>query len=38
MPERPPTAITVAKLAGCCLLASVVVAALLFPVVGGIGL
>jgi membrane peptidoglycan carboxypeptidase len=38
MPERPPTAITIAKLAGCCALASVVVAALLFPVVGGIGL
>jgi membrane peptidoglycan carboxypeptidase len=38
MPERPPTVITVAKLAGCCLLASVVVAALLFPLVGGIGL
>jgi membrane peptidoglycan carboxypeptidase len=38
MPERSSTAITVAKLAGCCLLASVVVAALLFPLVGGIGL
>src|ERR1700759_3337041 len=38
MPERPTTAITVAKLVGCCLLASVVVAALLFPAVGGIGL
>jgi membrane peptidoglycan carboxypeptidase len=38
MLERPPTAITVAKLAGCCVLASVVVAALLFPLVGGIGL
>src|SRR5262249_46964827 len=38
MLERPPTVITVAKLAGCCLLASVVVAALLFPLVGGIGL
>jgi len=38
MPERPTTAITVAKLVGCCLLASVVVAALLFPVVGGVGL
>src|SRR6201998_1527298 len=38
MPERQTTAITVAKLAGCCLLASVVVAALLFPVVGGVGL
>ena len=38
MSERPTTAATVAKLAGCCLLASVIVAALLFPVVGGIGL
>src|ERR1700761_7678069 len=38
MPERPTTAITVAKLVACCLLASVVVAALLFPVVGGVGL
>jgi membrane peptidoglycan carboxypeptidase len=38
MLERPQTAITVAKLAGCCLLASVIVAALLFPAVGGIGL
>jgi membrane peptidoglycan carboxypeptidase len=38
MPESPTTAITVAKLVGCCLLASVVVAALLFPVVGGVGL
>src|ERR1700678_3593653 len=38
MSERPATAVTIAKLAGCCLLASVVVAALLFPFVGGIGL
>lgn len=38
MSERPPTGVTVAKLAGCCLLASVLVAALLFPAVGGIGL
>ncbi|OBI43939.1 penicillin-binding protein [Mycobacterium kyorinense] len=37
-PERPPTAMTVAKLAGCCLLAGVLVAALLFPLVGGVGL
>jgi membrane peptidoglycan carboxypeptidase len=29
---------TVAKLAGCCLLAGVVVAALMFPVAGGIGM
>src|SRR5271170_6962752 len=38
MSERPATAVTIAKLVGCCLLASVIVAALLFPVVGGIGL
>ncbi|KUI35284.1 penicillin-binding protein [Mycobacterium sp. IS-1496] len=38
MPERPPTAVTVVKLAWCCLLASVLAAALMFPVVGGIGL
>jgi membrane peptidoglycan carboxypeptidase len=38
MPERPTTAVTVAKLVGCLVLAGVVVAALLFPVVGGIGL
>src|SRR6202451_1057823 len=38
MSERPTTAVTIAKLVGCCLLASVIVAALLFPVVGGIGL
>lgn len=38
MSERPPTGVTVAKLAGYCLLASVLVAALLFPAVGGIGL
>ncbi|MBO0865620.1 MAG: hypothetical protein J2P16_11180, partial [Mycobacterium sp.] len=38
MPERSETAITIAKIAGCCLLASVVVAAMLFPVAGGIGL
>ena len=37
MPERPTTA-TVIKLAWCCLLASVVAAALMFPVVGGVGL
>src|SRR5271170_4349499 len=36
--ERPATAVTIAKLAGCCLLASIIVAALLFPVAGGIGL
>src|ERR1700736_3474788 len=38
MPERPLTAITVAKLVGGCLLASLVIAALLFPVVGASGL
>ncbi|MFG1931783.1 transglycosylase/D,D-transpeptidase PonA2 [Mycobacterium sp. NPDC048908] len=40
-PKRPPAVpptVTVIKLAWCCLLASVVVAAMLFPVVGGIGL
>src|SRR6476469_4649696 len=37
-PTRPPVAVTVIKLAWCCLLASVVVAALMFPVVGGFGL
>src|SRR5512147_1639274 len=45
MPEQPPTrppavppTVTVIKLAWCCLLASVVVAGLMFPLVGGIGL
>lgn len=38
MSERPPTGVTVAKLAGCCLLGSVLLAALLFPMAGGIGL
>jgi membrane peptidoglycan carboxypeptidase len=38
MSERPPAAITVLKLAGCCLLASVVAAAMLFPLAGGLGL
>jgi membrane peptidoglycan carboxypeptidase len=38
MPQPPPTAITVTKLAGCCLLAGIVVAALLFPAAGGVGL
>jgi len=37
-PTRPPTTVTVVKLAWCCLLAAVVAAALMFPVVGGIGL
>src|ERR1700746_2447042 len=38
MPDRPPAVITVLKLAGCCLLASVVATALMFPLVGGVGL
>ncbi|HWT47340.1 MAG TPA: transglycosylase/D,D-transpeptidase PonA2 [Mycobacterium sp.] len=38
MSERPPTSALVARLAGCCLLAGVVAAALMFPVAGGIGL
>jgi membrane peptidoglycan carboxypeptidase len=38
MSERPSTAVTLVKLAGCCLLASVVAASLLFPAVGGLGL
>jgi membrane peptidoglycan carboxypeptidase len=37
-PTRPPTAVTVIKLAWCCLLASVLTAAFMFPVVGGFGL
>jgi membrane peptidoglycan carboxypeptidase len=37
-PNRPPTTVTVIKLAWCCLLASVVAAGLMFPVVGGFGL
>ncbi len=38
MSERPPVAVTVIKMAWCCLLAAVVAAALMFPVVGGLGL
>src|SRR5215217_467128 len=42
MPERPtnrpPATVTVIKLAWCCLLASVVAAGMMFPVVGGFGL
>src|ERR1700712_5156386 len=38
MSDRPPVAVTVIKLAWCCLLASVLVAAFLFPLVVGIGL
>jgi membrane peptidoglycan carboxypeptidase len=37
-PTLPPTTVTVIKLAWCCLLASVVAAGLMFPVVGGFGL
>jgi membrane peptidoglycan carboxypeptidase len=36
--ERPATGITIVKLAGVCLLASVIVAGLMFPVAGGLGL
>lgn len=38
MSERPSAGSTIVKLAWSCLLASVLVAALLFPVVGGLGL
>ena len=38
MSDRSPVAVTVIKLAWCCLLAAVIVAALMFPVIGGIGL
>lgn len=38
MSERPPAGPTIIKLAWSCLLASVILAGLLFPVVGGIGL
>ena len=42
MPEQPktppPVAVTVIKLMWCCLLTAVIAAALMFPVVGGIGL
>ena len=37
-PTRPPMAVTVIKLAWCCLLASVLAAALMFPAIGGLGL
>ncbi|OBK79368.1 transglycosylase/D,D-transpeptidase PonA2 [Mycobacterium sp. 1164985.4] len=37
-PTVPPRTVTVIKLAWCVLLASVITAALLFPVVGGFGL
>jgi membrane peptidoglycan carboxypeptidase len=38
MSERPRTSAVVVRLAGCCVLAGVVAAALMFPVAGGIGL
>ena len=42
MPERPqnrpPTAVTVIKMTWCVLLASVVLAAMMFPLIGGVGL
>src|SRR3981081_2961176 len=38
MSERRPTLISVISLAGCCVLAGVVAAALMFPFAGGIGL
>ena len=38
MSERPPLAVSLVKMAWCCLLASVLVAALLFPFAGGFGL
>src|SRR5258708_3218613 len=38
MSDRPPAVLTLLKLAGCCLLASVVAAALMFPFAGGLGL
>ena len=37
-PNRPPATVTVIKLAWCVLLASVVTAGFMFPVVGGFGL
>src|SRR3954466_6673341 len=38
MSDRPPAVLTLLKLAGCCLLASVVATALMFPAAGGLGL
>src|SRR3954453_2277780 len=38
MSERPPVVLTLLKLAGCCVLASIVATALMFPFAGGIGL
>ena len=38
MSEGRPARVTIIKLACCCLLAGVVVAALMFPLAGGLGL
>ena len=38
MSERPPTSVTVTRLAWCCLLAGILAAAMMFPFAGGIGL
>src|ERR1700744_5493947 len=38
MSERAPTSAAVTRLAGCCLLAGLVAAALMFPIAGGVGL
>src|ERR1700694_1384321 len=38
MSERPPTGVTVVKLAWCCLFAAVVAAALMFPFAVGLDL
>ena len=36
--NRPPTAVTVIKMTWVCLLAAVVLAAMMFPLIGGVGL
>src|SRR6201995_5433074 len=38
MSESAPTSETITRLAGCCLLAGLVAAALMFPIAGGVGL
>lgn len=38
MSERPEAGLTILKLVGCCLLAGVLLTALMFPVAGGLGL
>ncbi len=38
MSEGPPTKALIARLAGCCLVAGLLAAAMMFPVAGGIGL